>query len=92
MKIGVLTYHAVCNFGANLQAYCTMKYLQSLDHDVKDINFVAPEYMQQEKVSTKQAIAHWKFSQETLNTTELLNEGGQSLCELVKSEVLNSSL
>lgn len=86
MKIGILTYHAVCNFGANLQAYCTMRYFQSLGHEAKVINYVAPEYMQQDKVSSEQVSAHWKFSQETLYTTELLNEGGQALYELVKSE------
>lgn len=32
MKIGVLTYHSACNFGANLQALSTVEYIKSQGH------------------------------------------------------------
>ena len=86
MKIGILTYHAPCNFGANLQAYCSMRYLQSLGHDVKIINYVSPEYQNQLSCQEMQREAHWHFCQNTLNTTRLISEGGQYLYALVKEE------
>jgi len=39
MKIGILTYHAPYNFGANLQAYTTSLYLKSLGHDPMIIDY-----------------------------------------------------
>lgn len=38
MKIGVLTYHRVINFGAILQAYCVCEFYKSLGHDVRLID------------------------------------------------------
>ncbi len=32
MKIGILTYHSACNFGANLQALSTVEFIQSQGH------------------------------------------------------------
>lgn len=40
MKIGVLTYHWTCNFGANMQSYSVSKILESYGHEVYFINFV----------------------------------------------------
>lgn len=39
MKIGILTYHAVCNFGANLQALSTVEYLRKNGHEPIIINW-----------------------------------------------------
>lgn len=39
MKIGILTYHAVSNFGANLQALSTIKYFQNRNIEVEIINW-----------------------------------------------------
>jgi len=43
IKIKTITCHDVYNFGASLQAYALMKYLQNLGHDVEIINY-KPEY------------------------------------------------
>lgn len=40
MKIGILTFHRPCNFGANLQAYCSCQYFASLGCEVKVIDYV----------------------------------------------------
>ena len=40
MKIGILTFHRPANFGANLQAYCSMCYLRSLGYEAKVIDYV----------------------------------------------------
>lgn len=43
MKIGILTYHAAYNFGANLQALSTYNYLRNAGHEPKLIDFVPEE-------------------------------------------------
>lgn len=40
MKIGILTYHAACNFGANLQALSTISYWRNCGHEPVFINWV----------------------------------------------------
>jgi hypothetical protein len=44
MKIKTITSHDVYNYGASLQAYALMTYLQSLGHDVEIIDY-KPEYV-----------------------------------------------
>lgn len=44
LKIKTITCHNVYNFGATLQAYALMKYLQNLGHDVEVIDY-RPEYL-----------------------------------------------
>lgn len=44
MKIKTITCHNVNNFGASLQAYALMKYLDNLGHEVEIINY-NPEYL-----------------------------------------------
>jgi len=39
MKIGILTYHFVYNFGANLQALSTFFYFKNRGYEVKVINW-----------------------------------------------------
>lgn len=43
MKIGLLTYHHSCNYGAILQSYATARVLQELGHSVEFINIQQPE-------------------------------------------------
>lgn len=44
MKIKTITCHNVYNYGASLQAYSLMKYLQNLGHDVEIIDYM-PKYI-----------------------------------------------
>jgi len=44
MKIKTITCHEVYNYGASLQAYALMKYLQDLGHDVEIIDY-KPEFL-----------------------------------------------
>lgn len=46
MKIKTITCHNVYNYGASLQAYALMKYLQNLGHDVEIIDY-RPDYLSQ---------------------------------------------
>lgn len=43
MKIGLLAYHAVCNFGAMLQLLSTYKFLKNHGHEPVIINWVAKD-------------------------------------------------
>lgn len=43
MKIGILTYHRVPNYGALLQAVATRVVLQEMGHDVYYVDYY-PEY------------------------------------------------
>lgn len=42
MKIGILTFHCVHNYGAVLQAYCLQEELKSYGHDVYILNYRPP--------------------------------------------------
>ena len=44
MKIKTITCHDVYNYGASLQAYALMKYLQNQEHEVEIIDY-KPEYL-----------------------------------------------
>ena len=46
MKIGIITFHAVHNFGAVLQAYGLQEYLINMGHDAFIIDY-RPEYLQE---------------------------------------------
>lgn len=73
MKIGILTYHAYPNFGANLQAFSTVGYLQKKGYTPIVINWI-PESLEQkaEKVIPEiQIRAHSLFCEQHLPMTEL---------------------
>lgn len=40
MKIGILTFHRATNYGAILQAYALVSYLNSIGHDAKIIDYI----------------------------------------------------
>lgn len=49
MKIGILTFHSVDNYGAVLQAYALQTYISLLGHDVEIIDY-RPEYFEAHRV------------------------------------------
>lgn len=55
MVIGILTYHNVCNFGANLQTLSTVEFLRRCGHDPKVINWSNPELDLQYKASVTES-------------------------------------
>ena len=63
MKIGILTYHAVYNFGANLQALSTVSYLKKEGHEPIIIDFI-PQDLEEafdRTVPAEQASLHKSF-------------------------------
>lgn len=77
MNIGILTYHWVSNFGANLQALSTYKYLENHGYNPIVINWV-PERLEkfyQDTVSFEQNEAHHLFKERVFkNITTLCRD------------------
>lgn len=73
MKIGILTYHWVPNFGANLQALATVSLLKNLGHEPFVINYRPKELIKKFKgsVSKEQIDKHQEFVDEFIPETEL---------------------
>lgn len=72
MKIGILTYHAVYNFGANLQALSTYSYLRNMGHTPIMIDFF-PKVLEESfdrSVPKKQANDHKKYIQNHFTLTK----------------------
>lgn len=44
MKVGILTYHMACNYGANLQALSTLCYFKNHGYEAVFINWATREY------------------------------------------------
>lgn len=63
MRIGVLTYHWVYNFGANLQALATCRFFADAGHEVWILNYRPPELVSlyASRVPPAQAEAHERF-------------------------------
>ena len=73
MKIGILTYHSVCNFGANLQALSTYSYLKNNGFKAIFINWLPSdlENLYKKNVNPLQYTCHQEFVKNFLPTTEL---------------------
>lgn len=60
MKIGVLTFHNVHNFGASLQCYALMETMRELGHDTVIVDYVSPVFKyhkRKEKIFDAEMIA-----------------------------------
>lgn len=85
MRIGILTYHNPCNFGANLQAYTSSRYFESLGHTVKVINLILDGGKPTPRCQESQNAAHHHFSQEVLKVTRPVSTG-EEILQVVKEE------
>lgn len=73
MKIGILTYHWVANFGANLQTLSTVNYFKKEGHTPYVINWVPADLEEIYKKNTynDQLEKHLNFGKKHYNLTEL---------------------
>ncbi|MDO4842811.1 MAG: polysaccharide pyruvyl transferase family protein, partial [Phoenicibacter congonensis] len=60
MKIGILTFHYACNYGAMLQTYATQELLRSMGHDVRVVDY--------RNKSVEDGYAAWNFKKDLLKT------------------------
>lgn len=72
MKLGILTYHAACNFGANLQTLSTVSYLKNRGVETHVINWYPTDLEQYYKkiIPREQIKEHTNFIKQYLPTTE----------------------
>lgn len=72
MKIGVLTYHCVPNFGAQLQTLSTVGFLKKQGHEPIVINWYAPdlEQMYSKRIPSCQIEEHYRFAQKSFSMTK----------------------
>ncbi len=72
MKIGLLTYHAACNFGAQLQTLSTISFFQKRGYDIIVINWYPKDlerfYLQ--SISHEQQVEHQNFINKFIPTTQ----------------------
>lgn len=97
MKIGLLTYFAADNSGATLQAYATIKALESLGHDVTLIDYDIPYPEQSLRAKVLLYPKHLKFqrfrrkyftkkTQQYLSLKDLQNQPPEFDCYMVGSD------
>jgi hypothetical protein len=68
-KVGILTYHYIYNYGAQLQAYCTVMALRKLGFDPIILHYVHKDVLEQKykkHVSAEQQAVHNAFAEEFL--------------------------
>jgi len=73
MKIGILTYHCVPNFGAQLQALSTVGYLKKQGHTPYIIHWYPDDLkeMYSKRIPAQQILCHDKFTEDYLPITEI---------------------
>lgn len=86
MKIGLITHHWVPNFGANLQALASVKYLTSLGHELVVIDYRPRDLVKltNSKISNAQVITHEAFVDKYFDLTELYSDREELLAGIGK--------
>lgn len=87
MKIGILTYHSVYNFGANLQVLSTVEYLKNGGFIPIVINWIPEdlEVMYDRTVPLIQIDAHKKFMNKFLPCSEICRTN-QDIVQVIKNQ------
>lgn len=98
MKIGILTFYRVVNFGANLQALSTYRYLEKRGHTPIMINYQSVEMQKtvsQRLQTDKQAEAHLRFTDTYLPSQTMIcstpEELNKTIIELGITKVIIGS-
>ena len=94
MKVGILTYHWIYNFGGQLQAMATAEALKQLGYEPVVINLIQPDVRKEfyeRLVSKTQQEAHINFSKNHLPITKECNTE-QDLIDVVNEHELKHIL
>lgn len=77
MKVAILTFHAVPNFGANLQAWATVSVLREMGHEPQILNWRPPRLAQmyETDIPASQLAVHEEFCREFLPQSESVTDG-----------------
>ena len=88
MKIGILTYHFVSNFGENLQTLSTFGYFQNVGHDPIIINWV-PEDLEkyyEKVVPIEQNVAFHKFAKDRYSSITKVCRNSLDIARVIEDE------
>ncbi len=92
MRIGILTYHWVYNFGANLQVLATCELLKDKGHDPIVLNFVHEdlEEFYHKRIPKEQWVGHTEFIKRHLPLTAICHTEEEliSVCKEEKIEAI----
>ena len=91
MKIGLLAYHAACNFGATLQLLSTYMFLKKNGHQPIILNWVAKdlEELYKNSVPKAQYACQKKVRQSIWHETELVHNN-EEIVRIIKEEELEA--
>lgn len=91
MKIGILTYHSVPNFGAQLQATSTVGYLKRMGHEAVILNWYPKDHeeMYDHRVPQEQIAAHNYYTNKYLPITSICRSE-QDLLEVIEQNNLDA--
>ena len=84
MKIGVLTYHCVPNFGAQLQTISTIGYLKRVGHELIVLHWYPQdlEEMYSKRIPAVQVVEHFKFAEQNMPLSELCRSESDLVSEI----------
>lgn len=89
MKIGILTYHCVPNFGAQLQTLSTVCYLRNAGHEPVVLNWYPQdlEDMYKFRISSEQMVMQYDFAQKIFPISKLCRTEGELVAEILKLQL-----
>jgi len=84
MKIGILTFFANYNFGANLQAFSTFSYFKKRGHIPIMLNWQPKSFVEEEDIDSRQKIAHESFIADYFTCSKLCLDDNELIEEIVR--------
>ena len=89
MRIGVLTYHCVPNFGAQLQAMSTVGYLKRMGHTPVLLHWYPKdlEDVYRRRVSKEQIVCQMQFAEDNFPLSSLCRNEKQLIKEIEKQQL-----
>lgn len=89
MNIGILTYHCVPNFGAQLQVISTVGYLKRIGHNPIVLHWYPKdlEDMYLKRIPQIQILCHEKFTNDTLPVTNICRTEDELLKEILSNRI-----
>ena len=89
MRIGVLTYHCVPNFGAQLQAMSTIGFLKRVGHTPVLLHWYPKdlEDVYRRRVSKEQIVCQMQFAEDNFPLSSLCRNEKQLIKEIEKQQL-----
>lgn len=91
MKIGLLAYHAACNFGANLQILSTFKYFKNVGFNPIVINYIPTDLEERYKrnVTQRQYEEHKRFLEDNFLLSSICRSSNE-IAQVISRENIDA--